>query len=97
MSNLTIANEIKNQIGSKAFFMMGGKNLVGGDNYLGFGIRGSKSYNYIKVSLNSMDTYDVSFMKLGKDGIKKEVVHNGVYVDMLKKLIETETGLYLSL
>lgn len=97
MSDLTVANTIKEQIGHKALYMLGAKNLLGDSNSLQFSIRGSKKANMIKITLNSMDTYDMKFMKVGRSNFKVVCEHNGVYDDMLHNLIEKETGLYTSL
>lgn len=95
--NVEVVNGIRDQIGNKAFYMMGAYNLVGDENWLSFRIKGSQKYNYIKVALNGMDTYDVTFMKLGKNGIINQETVEGVYNDMLHKTIEQHTGLYLKL
>jgi hypothetical protein len=99
MTDLTIANEIKKQIGSKALYMLGAKNLAGDTNSLSFKISGSKFFTHIRISisLNSLDLYDVTFIKIRKFDIvnKKEV--KGIYNDMLHKVIEQETGLYTSI
>ena len=100
MNNIT--KTIYNQIGQKSFYMMGAKNIMNDENNaLMFSIRGSKAFNKIKVQLNSMDTYDVTFWKLGGPktmyAVKREETLNGVYADMLHKLIENKTGLYLTL
>ena len=97
MSNMQIANEIKNQIGSKALYMMGAKNLGGDVNSLSFRIRGSKVCNHIKVTLNSMDTYDVTYTKIHGHNCKTVSTSDGLYTDMLLKDFETTTGLYTSL
>ena len=96
-TDLSVSKEIYNQIGHKAFYMMGAKDLVGDNNSLGFKIRGSKEYNFIKITLNGLDLYDVDFIKFNKNGIIKKDTVNDVYNDMLKDLISKKTGLYLSL
>lgn len=96
-SDLTIAKEIYNQIGKKAMFMMGAKNVAGDDNSLSFKISGSPKFNYIKITLNSLDTYDIKFIKIFNNKITREEEVNGVYNDQLKDIIEKHTSLYLSL
>ncbi len=98
METLTVAKTIANQIGNGALFMIGAKNLAGDDNSLSFKIgRNSKSVTHIRVTLNSLDLYDVEFLRCNKNGIKKVSVASGVYNDMLNSIIETHTGLYTSL
>jgi hypothetical protein len=92
-----VASIIKNQIGNKALYMMGAKNLATSGNNLSFRIKGSKRVNHVKVELNSMDTYDITFSKIWGFNIAEVVSHDGVYCDMMKGLIEKETGLALSL
>jgi len=50
-----VASIIKNQIGNKALYMMGAKNLATSGNDLSFRIKGSKRVNHVKVALNAMD------------------------------------------
>lgn len=92
-----VATIIKNQIGNKALYMMGAKNLATGGDDLSFRVRGSKRVNHVKIALNASDTYDITFGKIL--GLKFNVVasHDGIYCDMMHDLIEKETGLYLSL
>jgi len=97
MADLTIATEIRNQIGHKALYMMGAKHIAGDEKSLRFKIRGSKRVNYIKVTLNSMDTYDIEFGKIWGRGYKVIAEKHLVYNDMLHAIIETETGLCFSL
>ena len=96
-NDLTVANEIYRQIGKKAFFMLGAKNFIGDKDSLSFKIRGSKAVSHIKIKLNSMDLYDVTFYKIVGDEIKNEKTVPGLYFDMLHDTIEEETGLYTSL
>ncbi len=94
-----IAQNIYNQIGGKAFYMIGAKNLLshGKENALSFRVRGSTKVNYIKITLNSMDLYDMEFGKIHGDKYKIVAEENGVYNDMLKPLIEKHTELYTKL
>ncbi len=93
-----IAQTILNQLGgNKMIAMTGAKNLCDTGNGLSFRIRGSKKVNYIKITLNSMDLYDIEFGKI--QGVDYKVVSevSGYYADMIKKEIEQTTGLYLSM
>ena len=94
----SIPKEIYNQIGSKAFYMLGAKNIVALSNYtLAFRIRGSKKVNYVKVTLNSLDLYDVEYGKIHASKYKVVSEDKGIYNDMLLKSIERNTGLYTRL
>lgn len=95
--NLEIAKTIHEQIGKGAFFMMGAKNLIAIENGLAFKIgRNSKSINYIEITLNAWDTYDIKFGYLTVKGYKLRKEVEGIYFDMLHEIISRETGLALS-
>ena len=70
-----VARIIWEQLGGNKFRMMtGAKNLLN----LGDGLamklgRNSSNSNYLKITLNSMDTYDMEFAKLTRMGEKKSV------------------------
>jgi len=57
--------------------------------------KGSRTFNGLKIRLNSMDTYDMTFMKIGNAPkykiTKKEV--DGIYNDQLQDIFTKETGL----
>ena len=97
-TNQEIASEIASQIGPQAFAMMGtGNNRWVDHNCLIFGIKGCRKWKKIRVTLEGDDTYTVAFFQIGRNCkvTSKEVP--GVYCDMLHKIIESETGLFLSL
>lgn len=109
MTDLTVANTIREQIGRGALFMLGAKNFLGDENSLTFQIRGSKKCNGIKVKLEANDTYTMTFTKsvpsrfyrkTGKlvSGRLDTVAElEGVYCDGLCQAIEGVTGLRTSL
>ncbi len=94
---MSIASTIRDQIGGKALYMLGAKNLIDHGDALSFRIRGSKKVNYIKITLNGMDLYNIEMGKVW--GTKYKVVYTleDAYNDMLHDIIERETGLYTSL
>lgn len=96
-TDLSVANEIRNQIGHKALYMLGAYNLVGDKNSLAFKIKGSKRVNYIKIILDGLDTYTIKFGKIFNFNYKEIASYDGVYNDMLHGLIKKETGLYTKL
>ena len=60
--------------------------------------------NVCKITLNALDTYDVTFIKVGRLSRKTYEVpvqttgeFSGVYCDQLREVFEGFTGLYLSL
>lgn len=99
MADLSVANIIREQIGHKALYMIGAKNLIGSENSLTFRImRNEMKVTYIKVTLNGNDYYDVDFFKMKRDYTKVYISqHTDVDFTMLRKLIQDETHLYVSL
>ena len=92
---MSIANTIKQQIGNKALYMIGAKNLIATESGLTFKImRNSKSVSYVKIELNGADLYDVQYLN-GNGKLKTE--DNDIYFDMLHQSIEKNTELYTSL
>ena len=79
--------------------MTGAKNLVDCGDALAMRIgRNSSNSNYLKITLNSMDMYDMEFCKLTKLGEKKSVTeYNNVYNDLMRGTFTAHTGMYTSL
>ncbi len=94
---MSIAKTIQEQIGHKALYMLGAKNLLDHGDALSFRVRGSKAVNYIKITLNGKDLYDMEFGKIWGMNYKVKATHNDSYADMMHDLIESETGLYTKL
>lgn len=96
---MNAAQIIRDQIGHKALFMLGAKQLLSVEEGRGlqFKIQGSKKANTIRIVLEPSDTYTVEFWSCR--GLNARVVakHSDVYVDSLHELIEHETGLYTSI
>ena len=95
-----VARIIWEQLGGNKFRVMtGAKNLLNIGDGLAMKIgRNSSNSNYMRITLNSMDTYDVMFAKLTKMGELKSVrmIYN-VYNDMLRSVFTEHTGMYTSL
>jgi len=88
------ANKLKAMVNAKYFCCL---SVPPG---LQFRFSGSKIANHVKIELNSMDTYDVTFMKIGnapKFNITNEQTFKGIYNDMLINLFEQTTKLYITL
>ena len=100
MSNLIVAETILKTLGGNKFRMMtGAKNLAGDENSLSMRIgRNSSNSNYLKITLNSMDLYDMKFCKLTRKFEEKSVTeYSDVYNDMLTEVFENHTGMYTKL
>ena len=100
MSNLIVAETILKTLGGNKFRMMtGAKNLAGDENSLSMRIgRDSSNSNYLKITLNSMDLYDMKFCKLTRKFEEKSVTeYCDVYNDMLTDVFTEHTGMYTKL
>ena len=100
MSNLIVAETILKTLGGNKFRMMtGAKNLAGDEDSLSMRIgRNSSNSNYLKITLNSMDLYDMKFCKLTRKFEEKSVTeYSDVYNDMLTEVFEKHTGMYTKL
>lgn len=96
-NDLSIAKTIYNQIGGPAFYMLGALNFTGSSDSLNFKIRGSQKCNYIKITLNALDLYNIKYYKIRGTTCKLVSEETDLYFDMLHKSIERNTGLYTSL
>lgn len=98
MNDLEIAKTISHQIGHKALYMIGAKNLVAEKNGLSFKIgRNSKCVNYIQITLNALDLYKMTFCYISAKGYKVVSEVENIYFDQLNNMIERYTGLYTHL
>lgn len=96
---------ILQQLGGNRFIVMtGSKNFVYSNNGNTLSMhltRNKAKAKYLKITLNSMDTYDMVFSTLkGKkfEEVLVEVVkHEGVYCDQLQEIFTEVTGLYTHL
>lgn len=99
MSNAVIAGTILNQLGGNRFVAMtGAKNFVAGDRALNFRLpRAKDGINLVRIVLNGMDTYDVSFLSVRGAKFSSKREDKGIYADMLQSIFTEATGLYTSL
>ena len=101
-NNQQIAQVIAQQLGGsvrKIALMVGARDFVAIENGLQFSFRSCRKANKVRITLNSMDTYDVEFFKYNRRTFECPMVHevSGAYCDMLTDVFESFTGLYLSL
>ena len=95
-----VANTIYRQLGGNRFRVMtGAKMMVSTENGIRMRIgRNKTNANFMEVSLNGLDLYDVTFAKLPKMGEMKSVkTYDNVYSDMLVSIFESHTGMYTTL
>ena len=100
--NATIAQIIFQQLGGNRFkAMTGAHSFLATDKGLQFKLPGKNfakdGINFVTVSLDSMDTYDVRFYRLR--GNKQTLIsaHEMIYCDGLVDLFEDKTGLVTNL
>ena len=99
-TDMRVAETILSQLGGNRFRVMtGAKNFAATDNSLRMRIgRNNTNANYMEVSLNMLDLYDITFAKVTKMGEMKSVkTYENVYNDMLVEIFESHTGMYTSL
>ena len=96
-----VAKAIREQIGNRAFFMMGVKRLTshGEEGALSFRIgRNPKGVNYVKITLDKgRDLYNIEFGRIHGTTYKVKSSMEGVDVDSLHGVIEEGTSMALSL
>lgn len=94
----TVAKTIAQQLGQRALVMIGAKNLFAGKTFLQLKLgRNPKGWSMMKIELNELDLYDLTFYKIRKFEVIAEKTVENVYNDMLHDVIESETGLRTSL
>ena len=93
----TVATEILRQLGGGVFMAMTGtKNFICDNNSIAFkvGMRCAKGITHVKITLNSLDLYDVEFLRVwSTNPVKTIATHCGLYNDMLQSTFKAETGL----
>lgn len=97
---LNVATEILKQLGGNKFIAMtGSKNFIDGGNFLRMNLTKNKAKaKWLKITLNSMDTYDMSFFTADKEfNITVKAQFDGVYCDQLQDIFTQVTGLYTHL
>jgi hypothetical protein len=99
-----VAETIALQIGRPALVMLGARDLVGSvkENWLMFRIgRNKPGWTKIKIRLNGLDLYDLTFYRIRQKDLLPTVVAektvSDIYFDGLHDTIESETGLSCSL
>ena len=97
---MSVANEIYRQLGGNKFAVMtGAKNFIDLENGIRMKIgRNKTNHNWMEITQNSLDLYDVAFAKLTKLGERKSLKeYKNVYNDSLVELFERHTGMYTKL
>lgn len=104
MSDQEIAQTILQQLGGSRFTTMtGAKSYTAIEKGLMFQLPtgfAKNGINKVRIYLGPRDTYRVEFWKLGPSpryATKIISSHDDIYVDALRELFESQTGLYLTL
>lgn len=99
--SMAVADTIRDQIGNRGLVMMGSRNLLGSASGLQFKIgRNALKVTHVRITLESSDTYTVEFIRVGRAPrftITEISRQELVFVDSLRAVLETGTGMYLSL
>jgi hypothetical protein len=88
MANLAVATEIRRQLyagGMTKVWSWGSHAWKGGDNFLTFRVTGHLFRGVVKITLNSLDLYDIELMKL--NGTVEKTINN-IYNDQLTDVID---------
>jgi len=110
-NNKLIATTILQQLGGNKFLAMtGAKNLVAINNGLQMKLPTNKSKaNYLTITLNYMDTYNLTFTKFTPYKLNKKTFevtpsktivikeYTDIYSDQLQELFTETTGMYTTL
>jgi hypothetical protein len=95
------AGEILRQLGGNRFIAMtGAKNFARDDTkqMIVFRIeRNAAGINYVRITLNSMDLYDMEFISMRKFEMKIKSHAEGLYSDSLESTFTEHTGMYTRL
>lgn len=95
-TDMTIATTIRNQIGHRALYMLGAKHIAGTANSLSFKIaKNNSKANYINITLNSMDYYDIEFIRIFKANREVMKKFDNVDSENMHEIIRDTTGLDL--
>lgn len=109
MNNATLTTEQSNAIASEIIAQLGGANrlsaMIGARSFISdgaslrmkFAAKALQGINYLVIELTSLDLYDVSFQKVRGMNVNEITSISGVYATDLKRIIESKTGLRLSL
>jgi hypothetical protein len=105
--DIQIARTIQQQIGNRAFVMIGAYGFMAYENGLEFSFKGSKRCNVLRIQLQPDDTYTLTFCKRTPFRISAKGAISGgtepvaseanVYCSQLCDMIRHHTGLYTSL
>lgn len=98
MGNQVVQEIFRQFGGGRSMMMIGGTPMSDGNTlHIRFKTRAANKANVFKITLNSMDTYDLEFGRV--HGMKYRVIKefSGIYNDQLREIFRNETHLALNL
>ena len=97
--DMNIAETILKQLGGRRFAVMtGSKNFIAGKNSLSMKLaRNKSSANYLRITLNGKDLYDMEFISIRGVNMTTKCIKNDLYNDQLQNMFESVTGFYTTL
>jgi hypothetical protein len=72
--------------------MLGANNFISNTDSISFRFKTSRDANYVKITLNGKDLYDVQFLKIVGVKLNKEKVFTDIPSENLKETFENYTG-----
>lgn len=99
--SMEVTREIQRQLGGRMFTLMtGAKNYMGSEteNFLSFRLPGNgfSKYNYVKITLNGKDLYNVDLRNIPRELVKRQnIICEDLYAEDLIPYLEDKTGLRL--
>ena len=100
MTDLTIANTIRQQLGNRFVVMTGAKNFLGDARSLSFKIgRNARNVTHVRITLNVADLYDIEYLSVRGTSVNRNKVQAsfGIYAELLAATIGAATGLAVTL
>ena len=95
---MQVARTILEQMGGDRFALMtGAKNFVGHEDALSFKFPRANKINYVKITLNSMDLYNLEFSYIHKYRMTTQKVYTDVGAEQLQSIFTEATGLFTKL
>lgn len=92
----SVATTILTQLGGNKFRVMtGSKDFVSIDNGIQFKVgRNDKAVNFVKITLNGKDLYDMVFGRVASGKMKEKSRAEDVYASQIQKVFTSHTGMY---
>lgn len=97
MTDLTIANTIRAQLGNRFVVMTGACNFLGDARSLSFKIGRNRTCSHVRVTLNAQDLYDIEFIRCRKGESNVVFESLSVHAENLARAIGAATEMAVTL